>query len=85
MRESILYKSSSLIIYSSGRSESLKRSRDLPIPSDSDSEQNNEAEITTQKRQKLQAPLSNKEMCQAYRNRKREAITNDSTIEVDAR
>ena len=85
MRESILYKSSSLIVYSSGRSESLKRPRDLSIPSNSVSDQNCDTEIATQKRQKLQAPLSNKEMCRAYRSRKGEALTNYSTIEVDTR
>jgi hypothetical protein len=76
MPDSVLYKSSSLIIYSSGLSESLKRP--LPIPCLSDTEQNGNNEIIIPKRQKLKAPLSDKERSQAYRNRKKESLNRDS-------
>ena len=81
MPDSILYKSSSLIIYSSGLSETLKRPP--PIPSLSDTEQSGNNEIVIPKRQKLKLPLSDKERSQAYRNRKRESLNKDSTSEFE--
>jgi hypothetical protein len=64
MPDSVLYKSSSLIIYSSGLSESLKRP--LPTPYLPDTEQSGNNEIIIPKQQKLKVPLSDKERSQAY-------------------
>ena len=82
MPDSVLYKSSSLIIYSSGLSQSLKRPS--PLPCLSDAERTDESEIVVPKRRKLKLPLSNKEICQAYRNRKKESLIKDSAIEFEA-
>jgi len=81
MLDSVLYKSSSLVIYSSGLSKSLKRPP--PIPCLSDTEQSGNDEIIIPKRQKLKSPCSDKERSQAYRNRKKESLNKDSISEFE--
>ena len=79
MPEGILYKSSSLIIYSSGLSESLKRG--LPVSPLANEEQTSDTESITHKRQRVQTPVSNKEKCHAYRNRRRQTLAKDPAAE----
>jgi hypothetical protein len=82
MPESVLYKSSSLIVYSSGLSRSLKQGS--TVSSQPDGDENGDHDSPARKRQRIQASLSNKEICQAYRDRKKGSAAKDPKAEFTA-